>query len=275
MGVLLLLLTGCGGKAATMAGGRHVAAAAASTAAAATSPETAPQTHTFILFADVTRSLTPQEQASVIANVQTVIGILPAGAHLYVFPLLEDVQRADAVFEGALPQIQTSSDAVALDMLRAKWNKVVAEKLQAILAGPPNGRNLTCVSGAFRKAEELTGDAGRGTEIVVISDMLEDCGDSLLHGSLQLQKASIERELAAARALPREQLLRLDGASVTAILPTVPTSGQRVARPPVHELKAFWRAVLDRCGDNAENFRFGTTVPKRLHDYKPPEEGSL
>jgi len=268
--VVVAVVIACGGKQPTTSTGSN-AAMAPSASSSAGSVETPASPRLFIVFADVTRSLTPQEQASVIANVQTIIGLLPTGAHLYVFPLLEDVQRAGAVFNDQLPQIQTTSDAVAVDMARAKWSRDVADKLRTLLAGPADGRNHTCVSGAFRKAEEIT-EPGTAAEIVVVSDMLEDCGDSLLHKPVKLQKTSIEREIAAARALPPVSLLQLNGASVTAILPTVPTSGQRVARPPVHELKTFWRAVLDRCGDNPSNYRFGTTVPQRLLDYKADQE---
>jgi len=114
-----------------------------------------------------------------------------------------------------------------------------------------------------------------GVEIVLVSDMLEDCTDSLLRGPLKLQKTSISKELERAESLPAGGLLNLNGASVTVVLPTVPTSGQKVARPPVHELKMFWRAILDRCGDRPANYRFGTALPQRLLDYRPHEEGGL
>lgn len=274
LALLIFVLPACGRQPIVPEDGNHVEAAVASSQRTSTAA-TVPASQTFLLFADVTRSLTQEEQAAVISTVQTVIGILPPGARLYVFPLLEDVQRASAVFEGELPKVQTTSDAVAVDTMRASWRRDIAEKLRTILTGPPNGRNLTCVSAAFRKAEEITAYAAPGAEIVIVSDMLEDCHDSLLNTPLQLQKRSIQREIGMAESLATDALLRLNGASVTAILPTVPTSGQRVARPPVHELKSFWRAVLDRCGDDPDNYRFGTTVPKRLLDYGQPEEGMI
>jgi len=52
---------------------------------------------TFIVFADVTLSLIPEERDSVRSNMEQVVKLLPSEATLYVFPLLEDVERALAV----------------------------------------------------------------------------------------------------------------------------------------------------------------------------------
>lgn len=230
---------------------------------------------TFVIFADVTRSLNIEEQASVIRNVKLVIDIVPPKSRLYVFPLLEDVQRAGALFTGEMGEIQSTSDAVAADQQHALWGNTVASKLTAMFNGPANGRSLTCVSGALQKADEIQTDAADDTEIIIVSDMLEDCKESLLGGVLKLEKTSIVNEIRRAQSLPPTPLLHLNGASVTAILPTVPTSKQKVLGPPVSSLKVFWRAVLDRCGDRASNFRFGTEIPQRLLDLKPRPDGAF
>ncbi len=54
--------------------------------------------------------------------------------------------------------------------------KQVAASLESIYRST-HGRNRTCISGALRKADELT--VARQVEIVLVSDMLEDC-DTLL-----------------------------------------------------------------------------------------------
>jgi hypothetical protein len=144
-----------------------------------------------------------------------------------------------------------------------------------MFAGPAEGRNRTCVSGALQKADAIIAGRMRGVEIVIISDMLEDCDESLAGGRLLLEKRSIDEELARAAALPAGALLHLDGASVTAILPTVPTSREKRPHPPVATLKLFWRRILDHCGDVAENYSFDTEIPQRLADLTPREVGGL
>ena len=272
LSALAFLILACGGKPATTV---RAATQSAATPIKAALSSAASGAITFIVFADVTRSLTEEEQRSVIENVQKVVEVLPPRGRLLVFPILEDVERANALMDRHLPDVQTTSDAVAADTQRALMRKQVAASLESILHGPPHGRNRTCISGALRKADELTADLRDGVEIVLVSDMLEDCDDSLLRMPLRLQKVSVSAELKQARALVPGALLNLNGSSVTAILPTVPTSGQKVARPPVHELKAFWRAILDHCGDQPANYRFGTGLPKRLLDYKQRQEGSI
>lgn len=232
---------------------------------------------TYVIFADVTRSLTPLEQASVAERVRGTIDLLPPKATLAVFPVLEDVERAPALFTGKLPEIQSTSDSVDFSMAKAAWKKNVIDRLTAIQNGPPIGRGRTCLSGALRKAQQFTIDAtpSRPVEIVIVSDMLEDCDDSLLGRKLSLEKPSIDAELKLLSALPPEPLLRLNGASVTVLLPTVPTTLAATRRPPVHQLQAFWRGILDHSGDQKENFRFGTEIPERLRALNIEEKGGL
>jgi len=232
---------------------------------------------TFVIFADVTRSLSEQEHASVSEKVQAVVNLMPPKATLFVFPILEDVQRAPAAYSGTLPDVQSTSDSVDFSVTKSRWKKEVAERLKAIVAGPATGRNRTCISGALRKAQEVTIDASdtRPVEIVIVSDMLEDCDDSLLGRKVSLEKWSIDAELKAIRAMPQQPLLRLNGASVTILLPTVPTSQAATKRPAVHQLQDFWRAVLDRSGDRRDDFRLGTEIPQRLKDLNVEQSGGL
>lgn len=231
---------------------------------------------TFIVFADVTLSLTQEERDSVQSRLNLVVKLLPAESTLYVFPILEDVERSPALFHGELPKVQSTRDSVDLSQRKAKWQKDIAAKLGQITAGPAEGRRRTCISGALRKAEVIARDVSSHapTEIVIISDMLEDCPQSLLGGSLSLERTSIARELQTARTLPRN-LLDLHGAAVTALLPTLPVGKQNTQRPPVHELTAFWREVLDRCGDNKTAFRLTTELPERLQKLNREEAGGI
>lgn len=270
--IAAVLIAACGGSAEP----RVATGNPDPTTSARTLPsQTQHRLRTFVIFADVTRSLNAEEQASVIRNVKLVIDLVPPKSRLYVFPLLEDVQRAGALFTGEMGEVQSTSDAVAADQQHAIWRDAVASKLTAMFNGPVNGRNLTCVSGALQKADEILADAGTDAEVIIVSDMLEDCKESLLGSALRLEKTSIVNEIHRAQSLPATPLLNLNGASVTAILPTVPTSKQKVLGPPVSSLKIFWRAVLDRCGDRAANFRFGTEIPQRLLDLKPRPDGAF
>ena len=267
----MFLLLACGGRSV----GPPPVSRTAVSVAAPTAATPLKNAVTFIVFADVTRSLTEEEERSVIDNVQKVIDVLPPRSKFMLFPILEDVERSTAIVSREILDVETTSDAVAADTQRSQLRKQAAVDLAAVLHGRTDGRNRTCISGALRKAEELTADVRGSVELVLVSDMLEDCRDSLLGGPLRLQKSSITEELNAARSIRGGPLVALHGASVTVVLPTVPTSGEKVARPPVHELKAFWRAVLDNCGDRQANYRFGTGVPNRLQDYRNRSDGGL
>lgn len=269
--IAAMLIAGCGGRAEP----RPVVGSPRPSPAGLSALQPAHRPRTFVVFADVTLSLSPEEQASVIRDVQLVIDIVPPKSRLYVFPILEDVQRAGAIFTGETGEVQSTSDAVAADQQHALWRNAIAMKLKAMFNGSPSGRKATCISGALQKADEILADKDSEAEVIIVSDMLEDCKESILDGVLNLEKPSILDEIHRARSLPPTPLLHLNGASVTAILPTVPTTKQNVLRPPVNTLKAFWRAVLDRCGDQPSNYRFGTEVPQRLLDLKPRLDGAI
>ncbi|HUP60886.1 MAG TPA: hypothetical protein VNA69_10755 [Thermoanaerobaculia bacterium] len=242
----------------------------------ASKPTAPPSPPTFIVFADVTLSLTPEERDSVRSSIEQVVKLLPSEATLYVFPLLEDVERAPALFHGRLPKALSTRDSFDLSQAKAKWQRDIAAKLGQFTAGPAEGRKRTCISGALRKAEVIARDVARPAraEIIIVSDMLEDCSQSLAGGQVSLERKSIASEVQAARTLP-DKLLDLRGASVTALLPTVPMGKQNTARPPVHELAAFWREVLDRCGDDKETFRLTTEIPERLKKFEGERQGGL
>lgn len=223
-------------------------------------------TRTYVIFADVTESLSPEEEQSVYETVRDVVAVIPNGSQLWVFPIIEDVPRSHAVFHGTLPPIESTADRIYSNRLRQDWVGKIGRQLEGLRRGPKTGRTRTCISGGLRKATELV-SAGSLTEVIFASDMLEDCPDSLLGGAVSLEKTDISKEVARARALPADhQLLDLKGANITAVLTTVPVSKPRVKRPPVHRVAEFWRAVLDRCGDRRENFYVGTQLPSRLVD---------
>lgn len=219
---------------------------------------------TYVVFADVTLSLTPEERATVAEGVASVVEVLPPRSKLYVFPLLEDVPRARALFEGVLPEVERNADRFRNDQLRQQWLQEISTKLNAMAAGSKLGRAHTCISGALRKAAEVLKGTDRA-EIILVSDMLEDCPDSLLGGPLSLEQTKITAELGRARHLKDgPPILDLHRASVTALLTTVPFAPPTVKRPPLHDVEEFWRLVLDGCQDRKANFSFSTEMPARL-----------
>lgn len=235
-----------------------------STSESGSAPISADFDRVYIVFADVTLSLTGEERAAVAEGVTRVVNTLPPRAKLYVFPLLEDVPRARALFEGVLPPIRRTVDRFRNDQVRTQWLQEIHAKLDAITNGSKLGRDHTCISGALRKAAEVL-KGTTGAEVIVVSDMLEDCPDSLLGGPLSLEQRKIDDPLRRAHRLKDgPPILDLHRASVTALLTTVPFAPPTVKRPPLHDVEEFWRLVLDSCQDRRANFSFSTEMPSRL-----------
>jgi hypothetical protein len=86
---------------------------------------------------------------------------------------------------------------------------------------------------------------GGRTEVIVVSDMLEDCKSTPLGENVRLAKQSLRAEIQQA-AVFRPGRIALSGTRITLILPgsygAVPGP-----HPRIEELENFWRAFLANC----------------------------
>jgi hypothetical protein len=99
-------------------------------------------------------------------------------------------------------------------------------------------------------------------DLVVISDMIEDCQSSPMGPGVHLDKHSIQREIQQVRQFPTGRI-RLPQTKVYILIPPGSGAGPNDAR--VEDVETFWRVFLERCGVRPENLVISVgRVPEAL-----------
>jgi hypothetical protein len=171
--------------------------------------------------------------------------------------------------EATLPDDQTTLGRIALRRVRRSDYELLQRTADSIIPTARRSGYLlhTCISDAFRQAAQTVSQKQplEDVEIVIVSDMLEDCSDSLLGGKLTLEKENIAAEIRRAARIPKDTLLiDLRGTPVIAVLPASGVSALRIRQPPIDDVRRFWRAVLDHCNDDPNSFSLQTSLPQEL-----------
>jgi hypothetical protein len=221
----------------------------------------------YIIVLDLTRSLGANQDASMQESIKALTGALPARSHIVVLPLGGYVSKAGVLVDVRLPDDRFARERAEFLRKRRALPSMIAQSVAAFRRGitdPAFVRN-TCISDAIREAEQLiAGRRGKGpVELIFLSDMLESCPDSILGGRLSLERHDLRAELERAERLsPGQHLADLQGATVTAILPSTGPTASVTAEPQSHELPDFWRLIFAHC--NSGTFYLGSTIPERL-----------
>jgi hypothetical protein len=223
----------------------------------------------YIVFLDLSLSLSDVQQQSMDAVIRRFSNSVPPRSHLIVFPLGGYVEKAGPLVERAFPDDKFAVDRSELSAMRQTLPSTLQIAARAFARDIKNPKfaQHTCVSDAIRQAEQVIRDrlSDERTEILFISDMLEDCPNSLLNGPISLEKTDIRPELARVRALPPTvSLADLRGASVTCVVPVSGPTPTKTKQPELEALRAFWAAVFSHCHHDEAAFRLGTLLPSRL-----------
>jgi hypothetical protein len=237
----------------------------------------APSGSLFLVFVDVTSRLEPSEIDAVGESVGQMVWPAPEGSRLIVLPILRDVERGQPLLDKFVPQATTSTEMASVQAWRRDREKELQQavrKLVPVVNSDP-AQERSCVSEAFRRAEEIirAESKNNATEIVLISDMIEECQNSIEGRDVNLAHPHIQGDLTRVTGLGSRQLANLRGARVTALIPTSdqPLKTARVNRPPVNELRQYWHTLLDHCNQDSAIFSLGADLPKRLKDRIPEE----
>lgn len=206
-----------------------------------------------VIFADVTSTITPTEHESVAQLLRCLIHRAPPRARVFAFPLSANVQQAELLTPvwtvpsrnqvGAAQKGQQGAQTAA-DGAVKKLRHLYADVSNR--AGAIEAR--TCIFDALRRAEGLAqANPTTPIEVYIISDLVEDCESSYNDKIVQLNKKNIERDIAAVEQV-KSPLLRLNGASVTLLLPrSDETQKTKERRPSVSQRRRFWEVILRNC----------------------------
>jgi hypothetical protein len=209
-----------------------------------------------IIFQDITASLHSDESEASQVIVGAIIDKAPAGTEITVIPICENTERAPGVtWVTPFPAGMAPIDRQEAESERAAKKAAVAANADAIRQqkGAIDAHYASCISPALRRATSIAPNHDPNiiytTEVVFVSDMIEECRNSLLGEPLRLKTP--EGEFDAAR-----ELVQQDGAPlldpvfrVVVILPRAPSTAPLKAEyPSPQELESFWRRLFVRAG---------------------------
>jgi hypothetical protein len=218
-----------------------------------------------VIFADVTSSLTGEQVDSVQTDVRRIIEALPPNSVVHVFAIGRETETGTEIETDRTPPIEST----VADKQLARWRIAFADRVAEELRRLQKRRRETepdvlssCITPALRRTATVAGRSSRSegrVDLFVVSDLIEECGTSLLGGKVNLWKRDIRSEIRLASDF-KGKLPDLSRATVTLVLPqhTVNTAEQS-KQPSTADLEEFWTKLLGNCG--VTKLYFGADLP--------------
>ena len=217
-----------------------------------------------LVFADVTDSLEGGEPGEVHAAIHDIFDRAPERATVVVYPVVPVMAYVKPLSKSEIPLRSSSSKAAMAKHaeLRANLAKQTVGELETTAAALQPNVPSSCLAGALlRAAEEIQGVTNRPIELVFLSDMVEECRQSIGGRRMILNHPGIAAEIRVATQF-QGTYANLKHANVSFIYPSASNTGLDVdrPRPDPEELKEFWRAVLFHCTVGRVSFHSGTSL---------------
>lgn len=131
---------------------------------------------------------------------------------------------------------------------------------QSLKAGVPSSCILNSLWFARNRLNEMAGKSQigasrNGFELIIISDMLEECDDSPI-GRISLNKRDTSKEIALASSMPAGPIApNFSDVRITIIFPLADNLAFNPRRTAsYYDLKEFWRLIFRHCGIREEWF---------------------
>jgi hypothetical protein len=233
-----------------------------------------------LILVDVTRSLEKSEVRQVAKLASDVLDRFPANTDYTIYPIQWETQKPTAVDEG---HPRSSSQPLTEDEKGAR-RKRIDEKIERYFTNvnekQPTDRS--CILNTLHLADKHFYQATGGSpgdptkqpcmEMVIISDMIEQCAINPSNQGIDLQEIPISEALELVKQIP--SLPNLSRLHISVIIPTAEDATPYARnRPSLGDLETFWNAVFLRCGFKQEDlrgFNWLPTVPARFQQVCQP-----
>lgn len=231
------------------------------------------QKRVLLIFCDVTSSLD--------------VGEITAGAHLAariiqnatppvsyrLVPILLSTEGVTAILDEDVPPLIGTARVSYRNALVA-LPALLEEKLKAqyvdVNQGPGKDPNRSCIINSIVRAAPFfrqNRKIAKELDLVIISDMIEECARSPYQQTIQLNRGDITKDIRIARG--KVDLPSLAGVRVTLLTFSGSSANARVnGRPSPQQLEQFWKTVFSQAGldpakeEDRDRFYFGPDLPK-------------
>jgi hypothetical protein len=228
-----------------------------------------------IVFEDITMSLA-KDQATAAQNiVNEIVDKAPDGAELVVVPICENTDNAPEISE-IIPftglGLRAKEDAREA---RKALKQEIAKSMQDILKGTKAATSgyASCVSPSLRVSQRVmrtpSPDKNWVTDIIFVSDMIEECQTSILGQTVRLKTADDQFDAAKKLVGGNQRLMDVANARVFVILPkAISTTRLNRDYPSPVELHAFWERLFARSGITANRLWWDANVSQYLESIR-------
>ncbi|HEX3069025.1 MAG TPA: hypothetical protein VHX14_10655, partial [Thermoanaerobaculia bacterium] len=189
-----------------------------------------------IVFADVTDSLKGEELQAVHDSVTDILDRAPENTTVIIYPIEANMAYVRNLFDETVPVAHdVGVTAIKADGGKRKaWATKVIGELAAVARNAPPHTPVSCLAGALRRTardlESLQDMQGRPIDVVLITDMVEECDNSIGDKKVMLNHPHIAPDITAARTFTRT-FADLRNANVYFIYPPGSNSGFDITRP--------------------------------------------
>lgn len=229
------------------------------TLASSCRPEARKQRIVF-LFCDVTNSLNPSESVTVAAMAARVLNSLPPGTAYRIFPIQAATERLTPLNESESVIRPKEEDENLQAAIEQRRQEELAGKLSALYQRTNRNQNdnRTCILNALgfaaNQLKDYPVEKNYERDLVIISDMLEECNDTPFGRTVDIRKLDITAELNLAKSFPEG--VDFSGVTINVITPATEESYVRYepgTRPPMAALREFWGTIFSRCNVSPEH----------------------
>ena len=211
------------------------------------------------IFCDVTISLKETERAEVARMAAEILNHLPPGTSYRVYPIQAETSALAQINQKELVIPPRNKDERLQTLLEKRRQQGLADDLANISKetnAPQDGNerrddNRTCILNALNFAgnqfKQFPAEK-YDRELIIISDMLEECTDPPLKQPINIKKPNITPELKLAGEFP--EVNDFSTVKISIIVPVTLETYKKYApgrMPSIDDLKEFWKIIFSRC----------------------------
>lgn len=211
------------------------------------------------IFCDVTTSLEGPERTEVARMAADILNHLPPGTSYNVYPIQAETAALTPINrnETVIPERdKDEGQQMLMERRRKQWliDELANVSQKTNAPQDPSERrddNRTCILNALNFAgnqfKQFSAEK-YDRELVIVSDMLEECSDTPLRRQINVKKPDITQELKLAGDFPEWN--DFSNVKITIITPVTLDTYIKHApgkKPPMRDLQDFWKAIFTRC----------------------------
>jgi len=223
-----------------------------------------------LILVDVTRSLEPSEVQKVAELAADVLDRFPPNTDYTIYPIQWETERPTVIDQSHPKEPYVSMNPEEKKQRRDRLKTTIAQYFKEVNDKDKQPVDRTCILNALNTADRhfhetaarFSLEPGKTAcmELVIISDMIEQCSIDSLNTRIDLKQKAIAENITIAKQI--STFPNLSAIKISIIIPTAEDSTPFVRnRPRLADVEAFWDPIFLRAGFQKEQLREFNWLP--------------